>query len=147
MASEQLDMASEQQVKTYLAYWFQLGKHLQWRDGREKSLPQPIIEGYRYSQEFETCWQQIMATEGKDCYLEGTNHTINDLLSSTWNIESCARCAMPVPMINLGIQPLECTCNDLDNWPNQELPQPRSPVNSVARLQGIKSRLNKKAKG
>ena len=140
-------MASEQQVKTYLAYWFQLGKHLQWHDGRTKSLPKPIIEGYRYSQEFETCWRQIMQNEGKDCYLEGTNQTINDLLSSTWNIESCARCSMPVPIINLGIQSLECTCNDLDNWPNQELPQPRSPVNSVARLQGIKSRLNKKTKG
>lgn len=140
-------MASEQQVKTYLAYWFQLGKHLQWGNGREQLLSQPIINGHRYSQEFEACWQQIMATKGKDCYLEGTNQTVDELLSSTWNIESCARCGMPVPEIDLGIQPLSCPCNDLDNWPNQQLPQPRSPVNSVARLQGIKSRLNNQAKG
>lgn len=139
-------MASTQQVKTYLAYWFQLGKHLQWDDGREKSLPQPIIQGNRYSQKFEDCWQQILVKEGKDCYLEGTDRTIYELLSSSWNIDSCSRCGMPVPIVEQAIQPLNCPCNDLDNWPNQELPQPRSPVNSVAHLQGIRSRLNQKTK-
>ncbi|MGF1541878.1 MAG: hypothetical protein ACFCU5_15760 [Pleurocapsa sp.] len=135
-------MASEQQVKTYLAYWFQLGKHLCWDNGKEQLLPQPVIQGNRYSQEFEACWQKIMANEGKNCYLEGTNQTIDHLLSSSWDIESCVRCGMPVPMVDLGVQSLQCPCNDLDNWPNQELPQPRSPVNSIARLQSIQSRLN-----
>jgi hypothetical protein len=135
-------MASEQQVKTYLAYWFQLGKHLCWNNSQKQLLPQPVIRGDCYSSEFEACWQKIMAEEGKNCYLEGTDATIDQLLSSEWNIESCVRCSMPVPMVDLGIQPLECPCNDLDSWPNTELPQPRLPVNSITRLQGIHSRLN-----
>lgn len=137
-------MASEQQVKTYLAYWFQLGKKLLWRNGQAELFPQSVIQGDRFSIEFENCWQKIIAINGQDCYLEGTDNTIAELLSPAWQITDCARCAMPVPMLDLGTQSLECPCNDLDAWPNSELPQPRSPVNSSQRLQAIKERLNVK---
>ncbi|MDJ0687096.1 MAG: hypothetical protein QNJ41_01160 [Xenococcaceae cyanobacterium MO_188.B32] len=136
-------MASQQQLKTYLAYWFQLGKKVFLsKDGKEL-LPQPVIRGDRYSQEFEDCWQKIIAHQGQDCYLEGTEQTIEELLSPTWTITSCARCNMPVPMIELGIQPVDCPCNDLDEWPNSEIPQPRSPINTVVHLSKIQSRLQR----
>jgi hypothetical protein len=134
-------MASEQQVKEYLAYWFQLGKKVLLHNGRETILPQPITEGDRYSAKFENCWQKILAREGKNCYLEGTNQTIEQLLAPTWDVTSCARCGMPVPTIDLGMQPLSCPCDDLNNWPNSELPRPRSPVDSKAHLGKIQVRL------
>lgn len=136
-------MASEQQVKTYLAYWFQLGKKLLWRN-EEKEVSQPIIQGDRFSEEFENCWQQIVAAEGKDYYLAGSNMSLEELLSPKWKINSCVRCDMPVPIIELGIQSLECPCSDLDNWPNLELPLPRSPVDSKEKLRAIEARLGSK---
>ena len=137
-------MASTEQVRTYLAYWFQLGKKLAWRNGEEMLLPQPIIQGDRFSPQFEECWQKIVSIGGKNCYLEGSNETIEDLLSSNWNINGCARCGMPVSMVESGIQPLDCLCSDLDNWPNNELPTPRSPINSKVQLGKIRARLKTK---
>ncbi|MDJ0592581.1 MAG: hypothetical protein QNJ72_21750 [Pleurocapsa sp. MO_226.B13] len=136
-------MASTTQVRTYLAYWFQLGKKLVWRN-RETLLPKPVIVGNRFSPQFEECWQKIASVEGKDCYLEGNSQTIEELLSSAWEIDNCARCSMPVPMIELGIQPLECLCSDMDNWPNDQLPAPRSPVNNYVQLNKIRARLQAK---
>ena len=138
-------MASEQQVKTYLAYWFQLGKKLLWLNGQAELSPQSVINGDRYSSEFENCWQKIMTIKGQDCYLEGTTSTIAELLSPAWQITDCARCAMPVPMVDIGTPALECPCNDLDTWPNSELPQPRSPVDSSSRLRAIEARLKIKS--
>ena len=46
-------MASEQQVKRYICYWFQLGKRIIMNNGALTLLPQRVIEGERYSQEFE----------------------------------------------------------------------------------------------
>ncbi|WP_088890648.1 hypothetical protein [Leptolyngbya ohadii] len=142
-------MASPEQVKQYLAYWFQLGKPLildgkNTEDGRSKVLPQSVIQGDRYSPEFEACWQQISSGAWKSSYLEGTVQTVEHLLSSQWEISSCARCAMPVPMLSLGLQTgdSECPCADLPGWPNTELPQPRVPVDSRNRLQNIRDRLS-----
>jgi hypothetical protein len=69
-------MASEQQVKRYLAYWFQLGKKVVIRNGNSALSPQPVMTGDRYSDEFESIWQQILSPDSGDCYLEGTqaNH-------------------------------------------------------------------------
>ena len=134
-------MASTTQVKNYLAHWFQLGKKLIWCNGREELLPPTIIRGSGFSPEFEACWQKIMQVEGKDCYLVGSRETIADLLSSSWEISSCSRCSMPVPILDSGTQSLDCVCSDLDNWPNSELPAPRSPVNSAAKLNSINERL------
>ena len=136
-------MASTTQVRTYLAHWFQLGKKLVWRNG-ETLLPQPVIQGDRFSPQFEECWQKIIGVGGKDCYLEGSKENIAELLSSGWDINSCSRCSMPIAIVNLGIQSLDCPCSDLDNWPNDELPAPRSPVNSRMQLDRIKGRLQAK---
>ena len=137
-------MASETQVKTYLAYWFQLGKKLVWNNGKAELLPEKVIQGDRFTSQFEACWQKIMSIEGRDCYLVGSEATIQELLSSAWTIDQCARCAMPVPVVEVGTQPLDCACSDLDNWPNTELPAPRSPVSSQAQLNNISERLKTK---
>jgi hypothetical protein len=134
-------MASSEQVKEYLAYWFQLGKKILLRNGQEEMLPQTVIVGDRYSSEFELCWQRILDPQSGDCYLEGTHQTIEELLTSKWEITNCARCQMPVPIINLGIQPTCCPCSDLPGWPNTTLPLPRIPINTSDKLNQIKHRL------
>jgi hypothetical protein len=134
-------MASSESVKKYLAYWIQLGKKVFLNNGQESLLPQSVIRGDRYSQEFEDCWEKVNAPSSGDCYLEGTTQTIQELLSSKWEVTYCARCEMPVPIIQLGIQPNLCTCSDLGNWPNNELPLPREPVNSQEKLKKISKSL------
>jgi hypothetical protein len=135
-------MASQEHVKNYLAYWLQLGKKILVRNGNLEFFPSKVIEGNRYSQEFEQCWQQIIALEGKDCYLEGTRQTVEQLLTSLWVILPCSRCDMPVPTIDLGVQPQGCPCADLEGWPNKELPAPRSPISNSTYLSKIQQRLN-----
>jgi hypothetical protein len=130
-------MASEQQVKQYLAYWFQLGKKVLIDNGREALLPQPVIRGDRYSEEFERCWQIIISPEAGECYLEGTDETIAQLLTPAWEVTPCSRCMMPVPVLNVGVASLVCPCFDLSSWPNTEVPTPRSPVDSKSRLKDI----------
>ena len=137
-------MATATEVKTYLAHWFQLGKKLIWGNKEAELLPTKIIEGDRFSTQFEECWQKIMSINGKDCYLEGSTTTIEELLSSAWSINNCAVCSMPVPIVNTGIQPLGCVCSDLDNWPNSDLPAPRSPINNKTQLNKINARLKTK---
>jgi hypothetical protein len=137
-------MASATEVKTYLAHWFQLGKKLIWCNGEAELLPKKIIQGDRFSAEFEECWQKIISVNGQNCYLVGAEATIQELLTPAWTIDQCARCAMFIPIIESGIQPLGCACSDLDNWPNTELPKPHSPINSQAKLNNISERLKSK---
>lgn len=136
-------MASEQQVKRYLAYWFQLGKKVVIRNGEEALLPQPVIERANYSSEFEQCWQRVTAKESGDCYLDGTHETIAELLTPAWDVSACSRCAMPVPMKNLGMPPLLCPCNNLPTWPNTDLPMPRDPVDTLVYLNQLQQRLSR----
>lgn len=136
-------MATEKQVKQYLAYWFQLGKKVVIRNGQDTLVPKPVLEGDRYSQDFERCWQLILSPESGDCYLEGTDETIAELLTPGWDVSPCARCTMPVPVRNVGMPPLACPCFELNSWPNTEVPAPRSPVDSQARLYQIRARLLK----
>ena len=138
-------MASSEQVKKYLAYWFQLGKPLIFNDG-EALLPKPVVAGSRYSAEFEACWQRILITEGNGCYLDGTDQTIAELLSEQWDLTSCARCGMPVPIVNVGMQSSACPCFDLPNWPNLDLPLPRLPVETQTQLEQIRDRLKQRQK-
>jgi len=137
-------MASATEVKTYLAHWFQLGKKLVWQNGAAELLPEKIIQGDRFTPQFEDCWQKIMSVNGQDCYLVGETATIEELLSPAWTINQCARCAMPVSIVQAGIQSLDCACSDLDNWPNSELPNPRPPVSSQTQLKNISQRLQAK---
>jgi hypothetical protein len=134
-------MASQDQVRQYLAYWFQLGKKVLIKNGQAALLPQPVIRGDRYSAEFEECWQQIVSPDSKDCYLEGTHQTIAELLSPSWDIDPCARCAMPVPVPNMGMPALTCPCVDLPTWPDTATPQPRSPISTQSQLIQIRDRL------
>ena len=134
-------MAASEQVRRYLAYWFQLGKKIMIRGGKEALLPQPVIQGDRYSESFEACWQRVTSAEAGDCYLEGTSQTVAELLSSVWEISPCARCTMPVPVPNLGVRSLDCPCSDLPFWPDSSTPMPRSPVNNQAQLAQIRDRL------
>lgn len=134
-------MAAQSQVKKYLAYWLQLGKGVCLQDGRIIQRPQNILQGDGYSQEFEACWQQVRSPASGECYLEGTEQTIEQLLTDQWDIIGCGRCAMPMPVPVAGIASPACPCHDLPSWPNLELPQPRSPVNTTDHLQGIRQRL------
>ncbi len=142
-------MASPIAVKKYLAYWFQLGKKLIITNQDKAIMLTKVLNGDRFSKEFEECWQIVSNPETGDCYLQGTHQTIQDLLSPKWEITSCARCEMPVPMIEIGVQDLSCVCDDLDNWPNNELPPPREPVSNQQQLseirQSLRAKLNQKA--
>lgn len=134
-------MASIELVKKYLAHWFQLGKQVRVRRGRTALLPQPVLHGDRYSLEFDACWQQLMAPEAGDCYLEGTTITLTELLTDRWEVIECARCEMPIPQAIAGLPPTTCPCHDLTDWPNNELPPPRSPISTTTYLNQIRQRL------
>lgn len=136
-------MASEHQVKQYLAYWFQLGKRIVVNNGQETLLPRPVIQGDRYSPEFEACWRLASAPESGDCYLEGTSQTVAELLSPIWELNDCSRCSMPVPVRSIGVASLDCPCFDIADWPNNEIPSPRGPVDTQAVLSQVRDRLRK----
>lgn len=137
-------MATQTQVKNYLAYWFQLGKKVVTEKDSATYGLNRVIEGDHFSPEFEDCWQEILRSLNKEHYLEGTDQTIEDLLSSAWEIESCARCDMPVPTPEVAIAQVACPCNDLPSWPNEDLPKPRLPVNSQTQLARMNSRLTER---
>lgn len=136
-----MDMASEAEVKRYLAYWFQLGKKVVSQHQQKALLPQPVFRGDRYSREFERCWETIVTSKNGDFYLEGTDCSVKELLSPAWEIIPCARCKMPIALRHGRIASSSCPCSDLLDWPNTELPQPRSPVDSRSHLQQIRDRL------
>ncbi len=130
-------MASKTEVKKYLAYWFQLGKKVFINNGAASLQPRIVIDGESYSDDFEQCWQKVLSPESGECYLEGTQQTVDQLLSPEWDMIPCSRCDMPVPLKNVGMPPLLCPCNDVSTWPNTELPTPREPVKSQAQLSKI----------
>jgi hypothetical protein len=131
----------EGQVKKYLAYWFQLGKKVVSRQSQQTLWPQPLFEDASYSKEFECCWKTLSGSRSDEFYLEGTDCTVAQLLSPAWEIAPCPRCEMPVPVKSLGMPPEVCPCSDLLKWPNIELPQPRSAIESQVCLQRIRDRL------
>lgn len=133
-------MATPEQVKKYLAYWFQVGKPVICPKGDRRILPQEVVIGDRYTQEFEQYWQELLQPQNRDCYLVGTDQTIAALLSSRWTIDACSRCAMPIPVDELGIT-VGCPCFDLESWPNNEIPLPRAPVDVRNHLSLIRERL------
>lgn len=137
-------MAASQQVKEYIAYWFQLGKRVVIRNGVEFLDPTTVLQGDHYSPEFESCWQRLLATDTGDCYLEGTTQTIAQLLNPDWDLMECARCQLPIPTKIAGTLPSSCVCDDLTNWPNLELPSPHLPRESRKHLDKICSDLVKK---
>lgn len=136
-------MANKQEVKKYLAHWFQLGKKVIVGQSHQSFLPKQVLNGNRYSQEFEECWATILSLETYDCYLEGTQETIAELLTPDWEVLPCGRCAMPVPIKSMGMPSALCPCYYLNTWPNNELPPPRCPVNDQEQLSAIRDRLER----
>lgn len=134
-------MASPTDVKNYLAHWFQLGKQVVSDDGQVSYGSDKVIQGDRFSPEFEDCWRKILAAEGKALYLKGTNQTIEQLLSPAWDVTTCTRCDMPVPIPEVEVAPYPCPCNDLPSWPNHDLPSPRLPIDTERHLQQMAERL------
>jgi hypothetical protein len=135
-------MATQEQVKEYLACWFQLGKGIEVAKENRVVCFKSILHGDRYSREFEDCWENILRSQGKGFALEGTDQSIDELFSSGWEIRSCSRCQLPVPMRELGNQCLLCPCSDLPGWPNLDLPTPRSPIDSRSHLGKICDRVS-----
>ncbi|MFK8183252.1 MAG: hypothetical protein AB8B99_07740 [Phormidesmis sp.] len=134
-------MASPIEIKNYLAHWFQLGKQVLNDNGQISYKPATVIQGERFSPEFERCWDAILATDGQSLYLEGTDETIADLLSPKWEMTQCARCEMPVPIPQVELAERLCPCNDLPTWPNEEIPQPHLPIDNNQRLNQLRKRL------
>jgi hypothetical protein len=128
-------MATTQEVRLYLAYWFQLGKRVVVPATNQQVKPNPVLCGEAYSAEFEACWQSLLA--GPDAYLEGTEQSIADLLEAEWDLVQCARCQVPVPLRVGGLSPTSCPCADLPGWPNLDLPIPHAPVNNKTYLTRI----------
>ncbi len=133
-------MASATEVKEYLAYWFQLGKSVVYPKGPEFVCPQPIFHGDAYSSEFEASWERILASK-EDCYLQGTDQSLRELLTSEWELIRCARCTLPIPTSRVYPPSCLCPCTDLSSWPNLELPFPRLPIKNLGHLQRVKDRL------
>lgn len=140
-------MASPLQVKNYLAYWFQLGKPVVTADGQTVCQPKAVIQGDRFSDEFEACWTKILNRDGAGYYLKGTDQSIKELLSPSWDMDNCARCNMIVPTPEVALNPSPCPCNDLDGWPNEEVPQPRLPIDSRDRLSQIRQHILSQSTG
>ena len=135
-------MANTNEVKEYLACWFQLKKRVISNDGSQILLPNSVFGGNGYSKEFEKCWQLILSPDSGEWYLEKTEQTIAQLLQPSWEITSCARCSMPVAILNAGVSSHICPCHDLDSWPNTEIPTPHIPVNFQDKLQEICNRIS-----
>lgn len=134
-------MASQTEVREYLAHWFQLGKPIVLAEDRGVCLPSPVFQGGEYSRSFEDCWHRIMVTSGQNCYLDGTTQSIAEMLSPGWDITACARCTMPIAIPVAGTMTHLCPCNDLPTWPNTEVPMPRTAVNNQDQLRTLQRRL------
>ena len=133
-------MATHHEVKQYLALWFQLGKSVENDRTGERFCIRQIAYGSGYSWDFERCWHCIERNPSR-FHLDGDPHTIADLLTPQWEIQTCPRCVMPVPLSVLGCSAGPCTCHDLPLWPNTEIPQPHLPVSDTEHLSTICSRL------
>ncbi len=136
-------MATTNHIKTYLAYWFQLGRGL-WMPGHaERVCPATILGDGAYSAEFEALWDQLQAPYvAAQSYLEGTEQTIAELLSPTWEINPCARCSLPIPLKTAGLpQVYTCPCADMRHQPDLSLFPPRAPISTPAVLGNICARL------
>lgn len=138
-------MASQAQVRDFLAHWFQLGKPIVLAEDRGEYLPEPIYYQGGYSQSFEECWHKIMVTSGQGCHLKGTSQSVAEMLSPAWTVTACARCEMPIAIPELGTPKSLCPCDDLRSWPNYDVPVPRQAVDSDRRLSDIHQRVQHSA--
>ncbi|MEE3717140.1 hypothetical protein V2H45_10320 [Tumidithrix elongata RA019] len=138
-------MATYNVVKDYLAQWMQVGKKV-WLQSENRAVGiRKVIEGEKYAQEFESLWSEISTTKANEAYLEGTEETIQDLLSNKWELVECARCSLPVACLDMGAREISaCPCSTMRLWPNLETIPPRKPVKTTRYLNNICDRLLEK---
>ena len=138
-------MASRTLVKNYLAQWMQMGKSITLSNHGEKVSIHKILQGEKYSDQFNQLWDQISTTKAEEAHLSGTDQSISDLLSNNWEIIGCARCNLLVPSLDLGARvPVCCPCDDLPNHPNLDLVAPHHPTTLVNHLDQLCDRLAQK---
>ena len=135
-------MASRTLVKNYIAQWMQMGKSISLStQGKQVSIYK-IINGEEYSSLFNQLWDEISTTKADEAYLDGTDQTIDDLLSDRWEIIGCARCSLLVPSLDLGPRvPVCCPCDDLPTHPNLDLVAPHVPVKLSTAINELCDRL------
>ena len=135
-------MASRTLVKNYIAQWMQMGKSISLStQGKQVSIYK-IINGEEYSSLFNKLWDEISTTKADEAYLDGTDQTIDDLLSDRWEIIGCARCSLLVPSLDLGPRvPVCCPCDDLPTHPNLDLVAPHVPVKLSTAINELCDRL------
>ncbi|CAN1210724.1 hypothetical protein TUMEXPCC7403_11040 [Tumidithrix helvetica PCC 7403] len=137
-------MATCDVVKDYLAQWMQVGKKVLIQSENKSVGICKVIEGERYTQEFEALWTEISTIKAKEAYLEGTNETIQELLSDKWELVECPRCNLPSACIDMGMRETKaCPCDTMKLWPNLETIAPRKPVKTAKYLNNICDRLLK----
>lgn len=134
-------MASELELKNFVACWMQLGKGIHQSTGQLFHLDK-VIQGEGYDPEFEILWDHLSQVGLQNVYLEGTSVSLSALNTALWEIVPCARCTMPVALPIGDTASCICPCHDLEGWPNNELPVPRPPVNNKTHLDRIFKRLN-----
>ncbi|MCM1983517.1 hypothetical protein [Lyngbya confervoides] len=134
-------MASTTQVKRFVAIWLQLGKRLVHSSGDVQEKPDRVVQGDRYSPEFDSCWATLL-DQASNWHLSGTAYTLAMLLTQDWEIVSCARCDLPIPLQIAGINDPSCPCGDIEGWPNLDLPLPHTPIDSRHRLASILCKLD-----
>ncbi len=133
-------MATQSQVKQYLACWLQVGKRVvHSRDGTEFNSPQ-ILTINGYSEEFEAWWHEF-SQDASHWYLEGSDRPLDCLLTPQWDMVDCPLCVMPVPKLIAGVNDTACTCSDLALWPNLDLPTPHTPEDKHQRLDQLRDKL------
>lgn len=134
-------MAASSQVKAYVACWIQLGKAVmcEYPGGSERIQPQPVLSLESLSQEFHLSWHR-MSLDPWHCHLEGTHESLGQLLSPAWEIGSCSRCSLPIPLpatTATAIGP--CPCSDLKGWPNSTTVPPRIQDEQFLQVAGLRS--------
>ncbi len=141
-------MATPAHVRDYLSAWFQLGKAVvaDEPNGSRRILPNHVLNQSGLSTVYETVWAYIQS-HATQCHLEGTEQTIADLLSDSWDLEDCYRCGILAPIPTRGrCQSLgPCPCADLAYWPSDETLPPRPAnerFNNLSRLERVQSRLS-----
>lgn len=137
-------MASQQQIKQYLAYWVQLGKGVVIGD-RPPAYCKTVSASEAYSPTFELLWQKVESCHGQQCHITGTEQELAELFSERWQVTACYRCELLIPQKVRGIHSEACPCSDLDSWPNLEIPKPRLPLSSNGHLAKICQRLTELA--
>ncbi|NJK35190.1 MAG: hypothetical protein HC919_09650 [Oscillatoriales cyanobacterium SM2_2_1] len=134
-------MASATQVKEYLCQWLQLGHHLCFDATNSADLQclscRHVVHGERYSQEFESLWQRILAAPQR-AHLQGGAETFADLLRPEVELSLCPRCDLLTPCQSLGVRhATACPCEEhhLPFDPNGVMP--RSPIQTRTYLSRI----------